>query len=112
MTDQSPAGGGDLLFAWLTPIETHVDKKLHRPRSPVLSSPLLRAKTAIRRTFSAGQRTQRHKQQGQSNPGGGWALQPSAKRSNPASSHQLIMQPSSAMLTNIGPDCLAGLLTR
>jgi hypothetical protein len=53
----------DLLFAWLTPIEANVDKKLHRPRSPNLSSPLLRAKTAIRRTFSAGQKAQRHKQQ-------------------------------------------------
>ena len=54
----------DLLFAWLTPIESQVDKKLHRPRSPNLSSPLLRAKTAIRRTFSAGQKAQRHRQKG------------------------------------------------
>jgi hypothetical protein len=63
MSEQHNGAGGDLLFAWLTPIEAHVDKKLHRPRSPSLSSPLLRAKTAIRRTFSAGQRAQRHKEQ-------------------------------------------------
>ena len=64
MSEQHNGAGGDLLFAWLTPIEAHVDKKLHRPRSPSLNSPLLRAKTAIRRTFSAGQRAQRHKEQG------------------------------------------------
>jgi hypothetical protein len=67
MTDQNldqNCNGGDLLFAWLAPIENQVDKKLHRPRSPNLSSPLLRAKTAIRRTFSAGQRAQRHREQG------------------------------------------------
>jgi hypothetical protein len=66
MTDQNldqNCNGGDLLFAWLAPIENQVDKKLHRPRSPNLSSPLLRAKTAIRRTFSAGQRAQRHREQ-------------------------------------------------
>ena len=63
MSEQN-TNGSDLLFAWLTPIEANVDKKLHRPRSPNLSSPLLRAKTAIRRTFSAGQRAQRQRQQG------------------------------------------------
>lgn len=49
-------GHADLLFAWLSPIEANVDKKL-RPKSPLLpgsgSSPLGRAKSAFRRTFRA-----------------------------------------------------------
>ena len=50
------AGGGDLLFAWLTPIGTKVDKRL-RPKSPqfaTLPSPLNRARSAFRRTLKAG----------------------------------------------------------
>lgn len=49
-------GGGDLLFAWLTPIGTKVDKRL-RPKSPqfaTLPSPLNRARSAFRRTLKAG----------------------------------------------------------
>lgn len=48
--------GGDLLFAWLTPIGTKVDKRL-RPKSPQLAtlpSPLNRARSAFRRTLKAG----------------------------------------------------------
>ena len=48
--------GGDLLFAWLTPIGTKVDKRL-RPKSPqfaTLPSPLNRARSAFRRTLKAG----------------------------------------------------------
>lgn len=50
------SGGGDLLFAWLTPIGTKVDKRL-RPKSPpfaTLPSPLSRARSAFRRTLKAG----------------------------------------------------------
>ena len=50
-------GGGDLLFAWLTPIGAKVDKRL-RPKSPqqfaTLPSPLSRARSAFRRTLKAG----------------------------------------------------------
>ena len=46
----------DLLFAWLAPIEANVDKKF-RPKSPLLpgytSSPLNRAKSALKKTFRA-----------------------------------------------------------
>ena len=61
-----PRVGNDLMFAWLSPIETHVDTKIrvHRPKSPSPNSPLVRAKTAIRRTFSAGQKGQEHRQRG------------------------------------------------
>ena len=60
----------DLLFAWLSPIESNVDRKLHahlspaRAKSPSPNSPLLRAKSAIRRTFSAGHRSQDHRERG------------------------------------------------
>ena len=50
------SGGGDLLFAWLTPIGTKVDKRL-RPKSPqfaTLPSPLSRARSAFRRTLKSG----------------------------------------------------------
>lgn len=53
------------MFAWLSPIESHVDSK--RPKSPSHHSPLLRARTAftgIRRTFSAGHKTQIQSQRG------------------------------------------------
>ena len=54
---ENGAGGGDLLFAWLTPIGTKVDKRL-RPKSPqqfaTLPSPLTRARSAFRRTLKAG----------------------------------------------------------
>ena len=61
-------GRGDLLFAWLSPIEANVDKKLHthpvRAKSPSPNSPLLRAKSAIRKTFSAGHRSQDYREKG------------------------------------------------
>lgn len=50
------AAQGDLLFAWLAPIGTKVDKRL-RPKSPtggVHSSPLTRARSAFRRTIRSG----------------------------------------------------------
>ena len=65
---------GDLLFAWLSPIEANVDKKLHtqsRAKSPSPNSPLLRAKTAIRKTFSAGHRSHDHRERGK-RLGGRW----------------------------------------
>lgn len=64
MSEQSPDRPRDLLFAWLTPIETHVDKRIHRPKSPSPQSPLVRAKTVFRKTFSAGQKAQRYRQKG------------------------------------------------
>lgn len=47
----------DLLFAWLSPIESHVSDR--RPKSPGVSSPLVRAKTAFRRTFTTGHKRSR-----------------------------------------------------
>ena len=58
--DQQPsaasAAGGDLLFAWLTPIGAKVDKR-RRPKSPTGGahpSPLNRARSAFRRTIRSG----------------------------------------------------------
>lgn len=62
-----PDGPSDLLFAWLSPIETAVDQRMQRPRSPGLGSPLVRARTAItgfKRTFSGGQSRQDYRQKG------------------------------------------------
>ena len=64
------AGGGDLLFAWLTPIGSKVDKRL-RPKSPTITalpSPLNKAKSAFRRTLRSGHVS--HKLRGD----GPWAL--------------------------------------
>lgn len=50
------AAQGDLLFAWLAPIGSKVDKRL-RPKSPTggaHSSPLNRARSAFRRTIRSG----------------------------------------------------------
>ena len=55
---QQQTTGGDLLFAWLTPIGSKVDKRL-KPKLPVaaatLPSPLTRARSAFRRTIRSGQ---------------------------------------------------------
>ncbi len=72
MDDPNGKQPSDLLFAWLSPIETHVDQKMQRPKSPslglALGSPLVRAKTAaitgFKRTFSGGQSRQDYRQRG------------------------------------------------
>lgn len=57
MAELPPKESSDLLFAWLSPIESKVDRRLH-PKSTSLnipaSSPLVtRARSALRRTVRA-----------------------------------------------------------
>ncbi len=67
--DDPDSASSDLLFAWLSPIETHVDQRMQRPKSPSIGSPLVRAKTAItgfkKRTFSGGLNRQDYRQRGE-----------------------------------------------
>lgn len=69
-TVSGAAAGGDLLFAWLTPIGSKVDKRL-KPKSPAVSattahpSPFNRARSAFRRTIRAGPGHVSHKLRGE-----------------------------------------------
>lgn len=56
-SEDVPNGGPDLLFAWLSPIETKVDRR-RNPKSSSFNVPagspfVTRARTAIRRTVKA-----------------------------------------------------------